>query len=214
MNIRDISTSEISKHLKFKDNDALYIALGAGDVTSAAIATALQNLRRDDSIEILKKQRHRRPKGPKTGQAAINGIGDLLSTFARCCRPVPPEHIAGYITQGRGVTIHRQDCGNFLSLNSKKPERIIEVDWGESGIASYPAELTLYAFDRQGLLRDISTVLADEKISVLSVQTKSEKQRMQAVMELSIEVPGLPSLSRIISRLELVPNVTSVRRRN
>ena len=214
LNVRDIPANEIAKHLKFKDSTALCTALGAGDLSTAAIATALQNLRRDEYGEILKKPRQRKSKAAQRNKTSISGIGDLLSTFARCCRPVPPEHIAGYITQGRGVSIHRQDCGNFLRLNSRNPERVIEVDWGNSEHASYPAELKLYAYDRQGLLRDISSVLADEKISVLAMQTKSDKKRMQAIMELSIEVPGLPALSRIISRLEQVPNVTSVRRRN
>ena len=214
LNVRDIPANEIAKHLKFKDSAALCTALGAGDLSTAAIATALQNLRRDEYGEILKKPRQRKSKAAQKNKTSISGIGDLLSTFARCCRPVPPEHIAGYITQGRGVSIHRQDCGNFLRLNSRNPERVIEIDWGNSEHASYPAELKLYAYDRQGLLRDISSVLADEKISVLAMQTKSDKKRMQAIMELSIEVPGLPALSRIISRLEQVPNVTSVRRRN
>jgi len=214
LNVRDIPANEIAKHLKFKDSEALCTALGAGDLSAAAIATALQNLRRDESIEILKKPRQRKSKGTRKNKTAITGVGDLLSTFARCCRPVPPEQIAGYITQGRGVSIHRQDCGNFLRLNTRNPERVIEVDWGDSEQASYPAELKLYAYDRQGLLRDISSVLADEKISLLALQTKSDKKSMQAIMELSIEVPGLPSLSRIISRLEQVANVTSVRRRN
>jgi len=214
LNVRDIPAIEIAKHLKFKDSEAFCTALGAGDLSTAAIATALQNLRRDESIEILRKPRQRKSKGAKKNKNAISGVGDLLSTFARCCRPVPPEQIAGYITQGRGVSIHRQDCGNFLRLNSRNPERVIEVDWGDSEQASYPAELKLYAYDRQGLLRDISSVLADEKISLLALQTNSDKKRMQAIMELSVEVPGLPSLSRLISRLEQVANVTSVRRRN
>jgi GTP pyrophosphokinase len=214
LNVRDISTNTIAKHLKVKDSDALFVALGAGDLTSASIASALQNLRRDDAVEMLRKKRQKKPTVAKTGQAAIRGVGDLLSNFARCCRPVPPEHIAGYITQGRGVTIHRQDCGNFLSLLGRHRERVIEVNWGQSDHASYPVELTLFAYDRQGLLRDISNVLADEEVSVLGIQTKTDKKRMQAVMELSVEVPGLPSLSRVIGRLEQVANVTSVRRKN
>ena len=214
LNARDIATNTIAKHLKYKDNEALCIALGAGDLTSASIASALQNLRRDDTVEILRKKRQRKPKTAKSGQAAIKGVGGLLSTFARCCRPVPPEVIGGYITQGRGVTIHRQDCGNFLSLHTRHPERVVEVDWGESDDANYPVELTLFAYDRQGLLRDISNVLADEDVSVLEVQTKTDKKKMQAVMDLSVEVPSLPSLSRMMSRLEQVANVTSVRRKN
>ena len=214
LNARDISTNTIAKHLKYRDSGALCIALGAGDMTSASIASAIQNLRRDDTVEILRKKRQRKPKTTKSGQAAIKGVSDLLSTFARCCRPVPPEVIGGYITQGRGVTIHRQDCGNFLSLNTRHPERVIEVDWGESDDSNYPVELTLFAYDRQGLLRDISNVLADEDVSVLEVQTKTDKKKMQAVMDLSVEVPSLPSLSRMMSRLEQVANVTSVRRKN
>jgi GTP pyrophosphokinase len=143
---------------------------------------------------------------------AISGVGDLLYNFARCCRPVPPEDIAGYITQGRGVSIHRRDCGNFLNLQANHPERVIETDWGTTTDAIYPAELTLLAYDRQGLLRDISTVLADEKVSVDSVQTSTDKKTMQAAMRLSLSVPGLPTLSRVITRLEQLPNVTSVRR--
>ena len=214
LNVRDMSATIIAKHLKFKDSDALYVALGAGDLTSASIPTALQNLRPNDGLKTLSKSRPKKSKVTSKGQTSIQGVGDLLSTFARCCGPVPPESIAGYITQGRGVTIHCQDCGNFLSLNGRNPERVIEVDWGESGHASYPAELKLYAYDRQGLLRDVSSVLADEKVSVLSVRSKLDKKQMQAILDLSVEVPGLPSLSRIISRLEQVPNVTSVRRNN
>jgi GTP pyrophosphokinase len=214
LNVRDISTTTIARQLKVKDSDALFVALGAGDLTSSSIATALQHLRRDDAVEILTEKHLKKPTQAKTGQAGVRGVSDLLSNFARCCRPVPPEQIGGYITQGRGVTIHRQDCGNFLSLHTKHPERVIEVHWGESEHASYPVELSLFAYDRQGLLRDISNVLADEEVSVRGIQTKTDEKRMQVVMELSVDVPGLPSLSRVIGRLEQVVNVTSVRRKN
>jgi GTP pyrophosphokinase len=91
---------------------------------------------------------------------------------------------------------------------------VIEVEWGDAAEVNYPAELVLHAYNRQGLLRDISSVLADEKISVDSVQTRTDKQRLQATMELQLSVPGLAALSRTIARLEQLPNVTSVRRRN
>ncbi|MFQ6005969.1 MAG: RelA/SpoT family protein [Woeseia sp.] len=214
LNVRDVPANDIARQLKFNDSDALSVALGAGDITSASIATALQNLRRDGSGRIPRKPRQRKQRRTQRGQTPISGVGDLLSAFAKCCRPVPPEHIVGYITQGRGVSIHRQDCGNFLSLHARHPERVIEVDWDASEHTTYPVELALFAYDRRGLLRDISSVLADENINVVDLQTKSDKSNMQAVMELSVEVPGLPTLSRVISRLEQVPNVTSVRRRN
>jgi len=214
LNVRDTGADEIAGQLKLPDGDALYVALGAGDVTSAAIATALQKLHREEPAAVPRKRRRTRHKGTASRQIAISGVGDLMCNFARCCRPVPPESIIGYITQGRGVSIHRQDCGNFLNLHARNPERVIEVDWGDADDTMYPAELTLYAYDRQGLLRDISSVLADEKVSVDSIQTDTDKQRMQAVMQLGVSVPGLPALSRVISRLEQLPNVTEVRRRS
>ena len=133
--------------------------------------------------------------------------------FARCCRPVPPEPISGYITQGRGVSIHRQDCGNFLGLNQKHPERMIEVAWGKSESATYPVDLTLRAMDRSGLLRDISTVLADAQANVVDLTTHTDKKTMQTVMAISLEIRDLPTLSATITRLEQLPNVVSVRRK-
>ena len=135
-----------------------------------------------------------------------------MCNFARCCRPMPPEPIVGYITQMRGVSIHRDDCGNLRNLASRNPQRVIGVNWGESGDEYYTADLTLHAYDRQGLLRDISQVVSDEHASIDSVQTRSDRKRLQAVVNLSLSVSDLPALSRLISRLEQLPNVTSVRR--
>lgn len=212
LNARDVPVSDIASWVRMKDVESLCVALGAGDITSGAIATAVQNLRSDDTTDIIRQRRTRSRHKKDAGGIAISGVGDLLYSFARCCRPVPPEDIAGYITLGRGVTIHRADCGNFLSLRARTAERVIEVDWGASADAIYPAELTVQAFDRQGLLKDISTVLADEKVSVESVRSNVDKKTMKAELRIAIAVPGLPTLSRTIDRLEQVPNVTSVRR--
>ena len=214
LNVRDLATEELAKKLKFGNNDALYIALGAGDITAASIASAVQNLGQEEPTDLIRKRRQSPQKKSGSAGIAISGVGDLLCNFARCCRPVPPEDIVGYITKGRGVSIHRQDCGNYLSLHARHPERVIEVDWGNAADAIYPAELQLHAFNRQGLLRDVSSVFADENVSVDSIQTQTDKQSMQVTMELDISIPGLPTLSRVISRLEQLPNVTSVRRRN
>lgn len=214
LNVRDVATDQIARQLKFGNADAMYIALGAGDITVASIASALQNLRQDEPTDVIRKRKKTRPKKSGSGDIAISGIGDLLCNFARCCRPVPPESIVGYITQGRGVSIHRVDCGNYLSLHARHPERVIEVDWGNAADAIYPAELKLRAYDRQGLLRDITSVFADENVSVDSIQTQTNKQSMQVTMDIDVSIPGLPTLSRVISRLEQLPNVTSVRRKN
>lgn len=213
LNIRDVPADAIARQLKLADSEALHVALGSGDLAPAVIAAAVQHLRGETPEQISQRRRQRPKHGAASDEIAVSGVGDLMCNFARCCRPVPPEDIVGYITQGRGVSIHRQDCGNYLSLHARHPERVIEVNWGDPSSAMYPAELQLFAYDRQGLLRDISTVLADEKISIDRVQTRSDKQRLQAVMDIGISVPGLAALSRVISRLEQLPNVTSVRRK-
>ena len=212
LNVRDVPTDTIAKQLKFADTDALAVALGAGDITSASIPTALQHIRGTELSERIRPRRHKRKQdGPDS--VAVTGVGDLLCNFARCCRPVPPEPIVGYITQGRGVSIHRQDCGNFLGLNKRSPERTLEISWGESDSAAYPVDLSVYAFDRSGLIRDITAVLADDDANIINLTSQTDKTSMQVVMEISIDVKDLPTLSTIIARLEQLTNVVSVRRK-
>ncbi len=212
LNVRDVANESIAKQLRFADTDAMCVALGAGDLTSAAIATGLQHLRGTELPEKIRPRRSRR-KSSSPDSVAVTGVGDLLCNFARCCRPVPPEPIVGYITQGRGVSIHRQDCGNFLGLNKRHPERIVEISWGESDAGSYPVDLSLHAFDRAGLIRDITAVLADDGANVMNMTSDTDKKSSQVVMGLSIEIRDLPTLSAVISKLEQVPNVVSVRRK-
>lgn len=211
LNEKDVSTDSIARKLKHKDTAALCISLGAGDLTSASIATALQNLRSTEPA-LVKPRRKSRRKTPKPDSARVAGVGDLLCNFARCCRPVPPESIVGYITQGRGVTIHRQDCGNFLGLKQRSPERVLETSWGKSDASAYPVDLSIHAFDRSGLIRDITSVLADEDANVLDIQSHTDKKSMQVIMKLRVEIRDLPTLSSAINRLEQLANVVSVRR--
>ncbi len=213
LNVKDVPTDAIAKQMKFADADALSVALGAGDLTSASIATALQHIRGNELSERVRPRRPRRKSGAPDA-VAVSGVGDLLCNFARCCRPVPPEPIVGYITQGRGVSIHRQDCGNFLGLNQRHPERIIEIGWGESpDTAAYPVDLSVHAFDRSGLIRDITAILADEQANVVDMKSHTDRESLQVVMELSIEIRDLPTLSTVIAKLEQIPNVVSIRRK-
>ncbi len=212
LNVKDQPTDTIAKQLKLKDTEALCVALGAGDLTSASIATALQHLRQPQLTDRLPRRQPRK-KDTTPDSVAVSGVGDLLCNYARCCRPVPPEEIVGYITQGRGVSIHRQDCGNFLSLNQRHPERIIEIKWGQQNTGAYPVDLTLHAFDRSGLIRDVTAVLADDGANVLRLKSRTDKQSMQVIMDIGIEIKDLPTLSTAITRLEQLSNVISVRRK-
>ncbi len=213
LNVRDVSTDSIAKQLKQKDTESLCALLGAGELTAGAVATALQHMREPELPRPVQPRKPRRREST-TGGIAVSGVGDLMCNFARCCRPVPPEAITGYITQGRGVTIHRRDCGNLLGLNQRHPERIIEVAWGEAAASCYPVDLTLHAYDRSGLLRDITLVLADEDANIIELKSHTEKKTLETVVQISVEIADLPTLSTAISRLEQLPNVTSVRRRS
>ena len=213
LSVKDVPTDAIARQLKFADTEALCVALGAGDITSASIPTALQHIRGTELSERIRPRRPRR-KQDTSDAAAVTGVGDLLCNFARCCRPVPPEPIVGYITQGRGVSIHRQDCGNFLGLNRRHPERVLQIGWGRSDSASYPVDLSIFAFDRSGLIRDITAVLADDNANVIDLKSHTDKSSQQVMMDLSVEVADLPTLSTIIARIEQISNVVSVRRKS
>ena len=120
----------------------------------------------------------------------------------------------GYITQGRGVSIHRQDCHNILQLQTDEPERIIKVDWGEAPQSVYSVNVMIEAFDRHGLLRDITALLDAERINISAMQTLSDKRKNTVDMLFSIEIRGFDELSRILNRLNQLPNVAVARRKH
>jgi GTP pyrophosphokinase len=140
-------------------------------------------------------------------------VGDLLSTYARCCKPVPPEAIVGYITVGRGITIHTQSCSNLARLAVKAPARILPVAWGDSNTREFPVDIEVEAFDRRGLVRDVSAALADEKISIRSMTTRTDARDHLARMQIAIDITGLPQLSHVLARIAQLPNVVSARRK-
>jgi GTP pyrophosphokinase len=132
--------------------------------------------------------------------------------MANCCHPVPGDPIVGFITQGRGVTVHRQDCPNILQLRMDEPQSIIEVEWGEKARTQYPLDIDIQAWDRSGLLRDVTGVLSSDKVNVLSVNTLTDTEDGIARMRITLEVDGLETLSRLFSRIQQLSNVIEVRR--
>jgi len=148
---------------------------------------------------------------PGKGEVLVVGVDSLLTQLARCCRPAPPDDITGYVTRGRGVSIHRANCSNLQALMQREPERVVEVAWGVPTDAVYPVEMLVVAQDRQGLLRDISEVFAREKLNVIGVATQS--QRGDARMGFTIEVRSAADVARVSALLREVKGVVGVRRR-
>jgi GTP pyrophosphokinase len=201
---------ELLSELKLPSTEALHEALGLGEVSGSQVAGALQRLHaREARVEPARP----RPAAERQPELEVQGIGDLLSTYARCCKPVPPEAIVGYITVGRGVSIHARACANLARLSSKAPARILSVTWGKTGATEFPVDIEVQAFDRRGLVRDVSAALADEKISIQGMNTASDRRDNVAHMQISISITGLPQLSRVLARIAQVPNVVSARRR-
>ncbi|MGB5542120.1 MAG: TGS domain-containing protein, partial [Gammaproteobacteria bacterium] len=204
----------LAKELRQPGPEQLYLAIGAGDITLGAVAHAVDRIQPAPAEEpALQESRRPRPPSGISGGIVVSGVGDLMTQLARCCRPVPPEDIAGYLTVGRGVSIHRQDCSNFLRLREKSPERIMAVDWGSAADGGFTAEITVDAYDRRGLLRDISSVLTDERIDIIASNTRTDRSRNIATVDLTVAIRGMDQLSRLLHRIGSLSNVFAVRRK-
>jgi GTP pyrophosphokinase len=203
---------ELLNELKMANAEDLHSALGLGEVTAAQVAGAIQRLLHARTARPDEPIRARAP-AQREPEIEVQGIGDMLSTYARCCKPVPPEPIVGYITVGRGVSIHSQSCANLARLSVKTPARVLPVAWGKQGAADFPVDIEVQAFDRRGLVRDVSAALADEKISICSMNTVTDARDHVARMQIGIEITGLPQLSRVLARIAQLPNVVSARRK-
>ncbi len=212
LGVHGLPVPELLAELRLPSAEALHEALGLGEVTPAQLAGAVQRLQhaREERAEPAPRARAHAAAEP---EVEVQGIGDLLSTYARCCKPVPPEPIVGYITVGRGVSIHAQSCANLARLRQKSPARVLAVSWGNMGTREVPVDIQIEAFDRRGLVRDVSAALADEKISILGMTTVTDKQDHIARMDIGISITGLPQLSKVLARIAQLPNVVKVARR-
>lgn len=211
----ELDYDELARKLNLNGLDDLYAAVGASDLGVGQVVNAAQkmlsaNTPPEPVISLVGKATHQH----NDSDLFIEGVGNLLTHIAGCCHPVPGDAIMGYITQGRGVSIHRQDCHNILQLQTDEPERIIKVDWGEAPQSVYSVNVMIEAFDRHGLLRDITALLDAERINISAMQTLSDKRKNTVDMLVTIEVSSFSVLSRVLSRLNQLPNVASARRQH
>lgn len=207
--------SKVVKHFKLETADDFYIHLGRGDISIAQMSAMLHVL--DEShdenknIPLLAKPRH---KAAKSTSSDVNvlGVGNLLTSIANCCMPVPHDDIVGFITKDRGVSVHRTDCNNILYLKEKDQARLIEVEWGDTDTQSYPVNILIHANDRHGLLSDITSTLSDDKINVIAVNTMSNKKEQTARLAVTIEIRDLQQLTRVMDKISQLRNVIDVSR--
>ncbi|GAB3374656.1 GTP diphosphokinase [Spongiibacter taiwanensis] len=211
--LNSIDYKYIADHLHCPSVEDMYASVGAGEISTLQIIKAAHQVAGKEEAEGVALLRLRPPsKGSKGDKVRISGVGNLMTHFARCCKPLPGEAIAGYITVGRGVSVHRQDCNKLLQLQSVEPQRIIAVDWAGDHIDTYPVDILISAYDRQGLLRDITLQLASEKVNVISMNTVTDTEQHIASMRIRMEISDLAALSGLFNRVNSLPNVISVER--
>ena len=200
--------------LGFAKPDDLFAAAARDEVNLRQIQVALRTLVRGEAAPAPVEPAGPAMRKPKAGGGdsgiLIVGIDHLLTQLAGCCKPVPPDPIRGFVTRGRGVSIHREDCPSFHNLADKHPERVIDADWGAKNIGAFSVDMVIVAADRQGLLRDVGEALAREKINVTAVNTQSKQDL--AYMRFTCEVADLEQLRRAISVVKDVSGVLRVSR--
>jgi GTP pyrophosphokinase len=210
----------IVKHFKLQTAKEFYVRLGRGDISIAQMSAVFHEFSTQESKDKHDSQRkiplhassRRRAENKSTGSVNVLGVGNLLTSIAKCCMPVPHDDITGFITKDRGVSVHRADCKNMLHLKERDQSRIIEVEWGDTDVQSYPVNILIEANDRHGLLSDITRTLSDDKINVIAVNTMSNKKEQTARMAVTIEIRDLLQLTRVMDKISQLRNVLAVNR--
>jgi len=204
--LTNIDLEKLARTFDYPGSEELFVALGSG---SLAIGRVVHELSEEDL-----EQRDQITQGsagirPSSAGLSVTGLKGLLTTIARCCNPAPGDEVIGYITQGRGATIHRVDCPNLPRLAEISPDRLIKVSWGETP-HTYPVDIEIKAYDRQGLMAEISTILDNENINVRDIQMHIAHNL--ATIRIMVDVRDIAQLSRVLTRLENIPNVMEAHR--
>ena len=210
-----VNQEDLARGLGFDAADALFEAVGKDEFSLRQIEALYRggepsNQHADAPLIKAPTQDAKRAGGG----VLVVGVDSLMTQLARCCKPAPPDPICGFITRGKGVSVHRDDCPNVREFRIRNPERVIEVQWGQSRsdkTAVYPVDVVVQAADRQGLLRDVSEVFVKEKMNVIGVQ--SQTTREVAWMTFTVEVSDAAGLQLVLGQIARLPGVRSARRR-
>ncbi|TAH46700.1 MAG: bifunctional (p)ppGpp synthetase/guanosine-3',5'-bis(diphosphate) 3'-pyrophosphohydrolase [Betaproteobacteria bacterium] len=206
----------LAERMGFKNAEALFLSAGRGEVGPRAVQVALREGSAPAELEaepeiVVSRSR----SGDNSDKILIVGVGKLMTSLSRCCKPAPPDAIEGFVTRGRGISIHRVDCHDFQQLALRHPERVIQAEWGDRAFdnkqALYQVDIAVEAADRQGLLRDISEVLSREKLNVIAVNTLTK--RGTAYMRFTMEVGGVQQMQRAMTLIREVQGVIDVQRK-
>lgn len=211
-----INYEKVARQLHFKSTDEMYLALAHGDARPGQITNIIQSLVETPPVKVpteqlLQQEVVKSSTPAPRSDVKISGLSDLLTYHARCCKPIPGDAIVGFITRGRGIAIHRKDCPN-ANKEALDPARLLEVNWDLAPQEKYPVDIVLLTHERQGLARDILSILTHEKIHLLGIKAVTEKNQDITHVHLTVEMPDTHSLTHLIARLMQLPEVINVRR--
>ena len=199
----------IAQALGHPHSDELYAALGRGEVTSRQVETAVRGEAPAAPGPEPVTVKPSAATGTSSGVLVL-GVNNLATLIAKCCKPLPPDPIVGFVTRARGVTVHRADCPNVTGLSPDQKERLLAADWGKTGEEPFAADIEVVSVDRQGLLRDISEAIARERINVTAVNTLS--RGVHAFMRFTLQVTSADAIARVLRQVKDVPGVDTARR--
>jgi GTP pyrophosphokinase len=207
-----VNQEKLAQKFGYNRPEDFLAVIGRGDIGNRQLTAAIRDEVAPPQPEEAAQPLAVRPAAAEQapGGILVEGVGNLLTVVAKCCKPVPPDPIVGYVTRGRGVTIHRRDCRGITRIAEQRGERLIAASWGGKTESTFAVDIAVEAYDRQGLLRDISDVLTRERINVTRVDTLSKDN--QARMQFTVEITGLDQLGRLLALIHHVPNVTTVLR--
>lgn len=217
--LTQVDLMSTSKRFNIKTVDDLYVAIGSGHARLQQVVNHLQqeNEKSQPPVELdpqslVKPQYHQPKSAIDANGITVSGVGNLLTHMAKCCHPVPGDEIMGFITQGRGISVHREDCEQLANSLNQQPEREVEVQWGEDTSNHYQVTVKLVGVDRQGLVRDISTIIANERVSIMGMESRSDHVKQTVMMSLTIEIANNDMLTRLISKLLQLDDIIEAKR--
>ncbi|MGX5201708.1 GTP diphosphokinase [Aliikangiella sp. IMCC44632] len=214
-NIKQADILKTAQHFNYNKEEELYAGIGVGDKGLHQVLNVVRTLTNQPepiNRNTVIKKRASVAKRSASSDVLVEGVGNLLTRMAGCCKPVPGDEISGYVTQSRGIMVHREDCRYLMASRQTSPEKVLNVEWTSSVNDSYLIDLNIKAYDRKGLLSDITLLMSEEKVSVTSLNTHVNKQRLMVVIKIQIEVPSIATVSKIMTKVEQLPTVVSVQR--
>ncbi len=213
LDVGKIDLDDFTQVFSVKSVDDIYAAVGAGDLRVGQVLNAIQSAIESEPEQGVLPFDLRKPQVNKSDtDFTVDGVSNILTNIAGCCKPVPGDDVIGYVSYGRGVTVHRDDCIELKRLMETNRERVVEVNWSKRNDRVYSVEIFVKAYDRQGLLMDVTSAISHEKVNLTAVNTSSNHGTGTATMLLTVEVPSLECLGSLLGKINQLPNVVDVKR--